>query len=294
MITEWKTGRIPKYFYMYEDGLLNINSGAVVSIAEKVNCITREVFLFFITMLLIFLASNSFAFSMKGQDCSKCHTLKKEEASALLKELIPTAKILDIRTLPVKGIWEVDIESDNKKGMVYISFSKKYLFSGAIIEIKEKNNLTQERLSELNKVNVSQIPLKDALVMGDKNAKKRIIVFTDPECPFCAKIHQEMKKVIKERKDIAFYIKMFPLKIHAGAYDKAKTIVCEKSLSLLENAYEKKDLPKPKCKTTVVDENIKLAEKLGISGTPALIMPDGRVITGYRDANALKELIDKK
>jgi len=103
-----------------------------------------------------------------------------------------------------------------------------------------------------------------------------------------------MKKVITERKDIAFYIKMFPLKIHPGAYDKSKAIVCEKSLSLLESAFEKKQIPAPKCKTSVVDENIKLAEKLGITGAPSLVMPDGRVITGYKDAIALKGLIDKK
>jgi thiol:disulfide interchange protein DsbC len=103
-----------------------------------------------------------------------------------------------------------------------------------------------------------------------------------------------MKKVITERKDIAFYIKMFPLKIHPGAYDKSKAIVCENSLTLLESAFEKKQIPAPKCKTSVVDENIKLAEKLGITGAPSLVMPDGRVITGYKDAVALKGLIDKK
>ena len=103
-----------------------------------------------------------------------------------------------------------------------------------------------------------------------------------------------MKKVVRERKDIAFYIKMNPLKMHPGAYEKAKTIVCEKSLSLLEDAFENKKIPPPKCKTTVVDDNMKLAEKLGISGAPALIMPDGRVIPGFKDAKVLKELIDKK
>jgi thiol:disulfide interchange protein DsbC len=103
-----------------------------------------------------------------------------------------------------------------------------------------------------------------------------------------------MKKVIKERKDIAFYIKMFPLKIHPGAYDKARAIVCDKSLALLESALEKKQIPSPTCKAAAVDENIKLGEKLGITGAPALIMPDGRVISGFRDANTLKGLIDKK
>jgi thiol:disulfide interchange protein DsbC len=102
-----------------------------------------------------------------------------------------------------------------------------------------------------------------------------------------------MKKVIERRKDIAFYIKMFPLPMHTGAYEKAKAIVCEKSLSLLDDAFEKKQLPKPKCETPVIDENLKLAEKLGISGAPTLIMPDGRVMSGYREADALIQLIVK-
>ena len=103
-----------------------------------------------------------------------------------------------------------------------------------------------------------------------------------------------MKKIIEEKKEIVFYIKMFPLvKIHPGAYDKAKAIVCEKSLTLLEDAYGGKPLPKPECETTVVDENIRLAEKLGISSLPALVFPDGRVITGYKDAKTLITLIEK-
>jgi thiol:disulfide interchange protein DsbC len=51
---------------------------------------------------------------------------------------------------------------------------------------------------------------------------------------------------------------MSPLKMHPGAYEKSKTIVCEKSIKLLEDAYEKKPLPSPKCKTSVVDENVNL------------------------------------
>ncbi len=100
-----------------------------------------------------------------------------------------------------------------------------------------------------------------------------------------------MKKIIEERKDIAFFIKLFPLKIHPGAYEKSKAIVCEKSLTLLEDAFAKKPLSKPNCETSVIDENIKLAEKLGISSLPALILPDGRVLPGYKDAKTLLNLI---
>jgi len=96
-----------------------------------------------------------------------------------------------------------------------------------------------------------------------------------------------MKKIIDERKDIAFYIKMFPLKNHPAAYGKAKAIVCEKSLTLLEDAYQRKELPKPKCETSVIDQNIKLAEKLGIANLPTMVLPDGRIILGFVDAKTI-------
>lgn len=249
--------------------------------------------LFGIMLLIIFAPAGSFGFSDKGQDCSKCHKLTTTEAATLLKDLIPNLKVGDVRVSPVKAMWELVIEANNKKGIVYVDFSKKHFVSGSIVLIKEKKNLTQERFEDINRVDVSQIPLTDAIVVGNKTAKHKVIVFTDPDCSFCKKLHAEIKKVVQERKDVAFYKKMYPLRIHPEAYEKSKAIVCEKSLELLENAFEKKPLPKPKCDTTVVDENIKLAEKLGISGTPALIMPDGRLISGYREAKVLKELIGK-
>ena len=102
-----------------------------------------------------------------------------------------------------------------------------------------------------------------------------------------------MKKVVEKRKDIVFFIKLFPLPMHKNAYNKAKAIVCEKSLSLLEDAFENKPLPAPKCETSALDENIKLAEKFGIRGTPALILPNGTIVPGYKEADALIALIEK-
>ena len=99
--------------------------------------------------------------------------------------------------------------------------------------------------------------------------------------------------MLEERKDIAFYIKLYPLPMHKDAYGKAKTVVCEKSLALLEDAFAKKSLPPAKCETSVIDDNLKLAEKLGIRGTPAIIMPNGIIIPGFKDAPSLIADIDK-
>ena len=137
-----------------------------------------------LALLLVFFSfppGVSYSFETKGQDCSKCHTLSNDEAKDLLKGIFPDVKILDIRLSPVKSFWEVFSESRGKKGLVYVDFSKKYLIFGSIVSIKERKNLTQERFTELNKVDVSQIPLDDALVMGDQKARIRIIVFDDPD-----------------------------------------------------------------------------------------------------------------
>lgn len=106
--------------------------------------------------------------------------LTKESAESALRGIIPDVKILDIRPAQVEGLWEVAIETRGQKGVVYVDSTGHYGVFGSILDLKTKTNFTQERNSELNKVDVSQIPLDDAVVMGDKNAKYRIIVFDDP------------------------------------------------------------------------------------------------------------------
>ena len=104
-----------------------------------------------------------------------------------------------------------------------------------------------------------------------------------------------MKKVLEQRKDIAFYLKLFPLvKIHPKAYEKSMTIACKKSLALLEDNFAGKKLPPPECKTKEIDENLKLGESLGITGTPAIIFPDGSIAPGVMAAEALISRIDRK
>ena len=134
-----------------------------------------------VVCLLFLPMSYVYGFSDKTENCFKCHVLKSDEAFNLLKDIIPNLKILEIRTGPIKGLWEVDVEGGGKRGVAYVDYSKKYVISGGIIDIKGRRNLTQERLTEINRINVAQIPLSDAFILGDRNAKHKIIVFDDPD-----------------------------------------------------------------------------------------------------------------
>ncbi|MFN3479826.1 MAG: disulfide isomerase DsbC N-terminal domain-containing protein [Thermodesulfovibrionales bacterium] len=126
-----------------------------------------------------------YAFSGCEENCEKCHSLSNNEVKLILNKLkAEDAKILKIQMSPIKGLWEVAIESKGQRGLLYVDFSKKYLVSGSIVEVNAAINKTKERLDELNRdkrINPASVPLKDALILGSNSATKKVIVFTDPD-----------------------------------------------------------------------------------------------------------------
>ncbi|MCI5121283.1 MAG: DsbC family protein [Candidatus Electrothrix sp. AUS4] len=267
------------------------------------NC--NKFFLSF-SLLTLLSAGQAIAFQEAGcgaGDCRDCHSVNRDEVAQLLKGKV--TEVLDVKRSEVPGLWDVEAVYNGQKIPFYLDFSKKYLISGNVIRLKNNENVTQENFVKMNKVDRSKISLDDALVLGDSAAENKIIVFDDPECSYCSKLHSEMKKVVAQRPDIAFLIKMFPLAMHPNAKGKAQTIVCtklkgenDKALQFLEESLSKKELPKAECNSDIVDKNIALAKELYIASTPTLIMPDGRVLPGFKKADqiidSLKEKEEKK
>lgn len=247
-------------------------------------------------MVLSVLVSSSMAYGFGGcgQDCSECHSISPSVAETALRPLMPDVSVEQVGMAPAKGLWEVVFKSRGKRNVAYLDFALQNIIVGQIVQIQTKNNLTFERLTEVNKVDVAQIPLENSLVLGNSNAKHKIIVFSDPDCPFCGKFHQEMKALVETRRDIAFYIKLFPLEAHKDARRKSESIMCNRSMEMLEDAFKKKPIPDPTCKSDVVASTIALGKKLGITGTPSTILPDGRLIPGYVESQKLLTLLDKK
>lgn len=227
-----------------------------------------------------------------GKSCSECHTLDVQQASAILGNTVERVHAVTLSDVP--GLWLVEIEKDRQRFPVFIDFSKKFLVSGNVIRLADMANLTQSYHAEMNKVDVSRIPLDDALLLGSPDAATRAIVFTDPECPFCDKMHASLKEVVARDPDIAFLIKLFPLKMHPNAYEISKSIICSKSMELLEKSFAKQPVPPASCETDAVDETIALAGELGIRSTPTLVLPGGQVMPGYKKADDLLVLLGGK
>lgn len=246
-----------------------------------------------ILCLLVLPATADESKNKKG--CASITT--KELQDLLVKINAGNSTVSYIRESSLAGICEVAIERENQVSIFYVDAAKTNMFFGSLVDIKTMANRTSQALQAIQdkkKIDISKIPLNNALVLGDAEAPKKVIIFTDPDCPFCSNLHQVMKQVTAKRKDISFYIKLYPLEMHKDAYWKSKSIVCSKSLQLLEDCFNIKEIKKLDCNTDEVDNNIKLAKSLGITGTPAIILPDGRLRIGALPEEELTNLIDGK
>lgn len=200
-------------------------------------------------------------------------------------------EVLSVEPAEIPSLYLVTMKMQDKNVPIYLDGDGLYLFTGNIIRIKDRKNLTEEHYQRLNPVDTSNIPLDDALTLGNPDATQQIIVFTDPHCPYCSKLHKVLHEAVKVNPDLAFHTKLIPLKKSSKKI--SQTIICNKSMEQLEMAFSGQSLPEPSCETDAIEENLKLAQKLGIRGTPTLILPNGKISPGYRTLDELLELIGK-
>jgi thiol:disulfide interchange protein DsbC len=104
-----------------------------------------------------------------------------EEATKALQGIAPGVKVLSVQKAAVEGLWEVVVEMKGRKSIIYIDEQRKNIILGSIIDLQTRRNITKEKYDEINRIDISQIPLDDALIMGNPKAKHRVIVFDDPD-----------------------------------------------------------------------------------------------------------------
>ena len=146
------------------------------------------------------------------------------------------------------------------------------------------------------KVDVSKISLADSITVGTKAAANKVVVFSDPDCPYCRKLHESIRQVIAKRPDIAFVEILYPLPMHKDAPKKVQAILCSQSVEMLDNAFSGKAIPEPptNCTTAAMERNMALAQSLNFNGTPTMVRDDGTVLSGALPEDKLLEWIDKK
>lgn len=195
------------------------------------------------------------------------------KTEAVIRAALSDMPIKAIHRTTISNIYEVQVGDT----IYYTDKTGQYLINGHMFDTRNKTDLTAKRLAGLNRINWSDLPLEDAIVRGPKDGLK-MAVFTDPDCPYCKRLEENLKK----ETGIRVYTFLFPLtQLHPDAYEKSKSIWCAKDQqqAMTDTMLNNKTLPKASCKTPI-DDNIKLAGKLNVRGTPTIFSEDGRKYTG--------------
>lgn len=224
--------------------------------------------------------------------CNNSHNLKKPEQikEQLLKDIPGVKKIDSVNTSPVNGIYEVTVG----RKIFYVTADGKYLFFGNLIDPANKKSLTEERTMELSKIDWKKLPLDLAVIEVNGNGKRKLAVFSDPDCPYCQMFE---KQIAPNLTDTTIYSFIFPLPRHVDAKLHAQQIWCSNNrtqswVSWMRNG---KFLSKnSNCDTSGLDKIYEVAnDVVQLEATPTLILENGQILPGVLPADQLIVEMDK-
>ena len=129
------------------------------------------------------------------------------------------------------------------------------------------------------------------IVFAPKVVKHTVTVFTDIDCPYCRRLHKEVPAMnelgIKVR-----YLAFPRAGVHSPSFKEAVSVWCAKNpAQALTDAKAGKKVPEVTCDNPVL-QHMALGEQVGVTGTPAMVLEDGRMLPGYIPATRLAQLLN--
>lgn len=167
-----------------------------------------------------------------------------------------------------------------------------YLITGDLYQVANNGllNLTEIERNDYRKTSIAAIDESEKLVFAPEREKASITVFTDVDCGYCRKLHKEVPEL--NRMGIAIRYLAYPRAgIQSSTYKKMVSVWCaENPQAALTKAKQGQEIPERNCENPVA-RHFLLGNEFGVTGTPALVLEDGRLISGYLPAKDLAALL---
>lgn len=197
----------------------------------------------------------------------------RAKAVATFNEVRPE----DVQPSPVPGWYTV------RKGIIvaYISGDGKYLFQGDLIDIDNELSLTELVRNEARLKMIEAVPDQRTIVFAPDNAKHVLSVFTDVDCTYCRRFHSQINEYLAQGIEVRYLL--YPRNGPGSeSWDTAERVWCADdrkqalTLAKLDRQFESAS-----CDASIVQDHFALGQDIGLRGTPALVLEDGTLISGY-------------
>ena len=207
---------------------------------------------------------------------------------ALLK-LAPGMQISSIKPAAVDGFYEVLVDMQ----VVYVSADGKYLMQGRLMDIDTGKDLTEPTVASAKAGVINAIKDEDTIIFAPKDYKHTVTIFTDIDCPYCARLHQEMDQYMDAGIRVRYLF--FPRAgIDSGSYKKALSVWCaEDQQQAMTRSKAGQMIPEKSCDSPIKSQ-MELVSVLGIRGTPAIYTEQGEQLGGYLPISQIAARLNAK
>lgn len=204
-----------------------------------------------------------------------------------VSQIFPDIDPRSVEASPIPNLFVVVIGTN----VIYMSDDGRYAISGDMIELESGKNLAEEVRSDIRKKIVSGLDESGLIIYNPAQIRTTITVFTDITCPYCARFHQEIDDLLKA--GIRVQYAGFPRAgIPSKANDTLVSVWCsDDPETAMTNAKAGHYVEERVCDTSI-DKHLEIAERIGIRGTPTIVLENGELIPGFVHAEEIIRTID--
>lgn len=199
--------------------------------------------------------------------------LARAKAVATFNEV----KAEDVQPSPLPGWFAI------RKGTViaYISGDGRYLFQGDLIDIDREISLTEVARNEARLEMLEAVPDERTIVFAPDKVKHVLSVFTDVDCSYCRHFHSQIDEYLAEGIEVRYLL--YPRNGPGSeSWTKAERVWCADDRGqALTLAKQDREFESKSCDASIVQDHYQLGHDIGLRGTPALVLEDGTLISGY-------------
>ena len=199
--------------------------------------------------------------------------------TSILPQNLPLNSVIES---PISGVYEASISNQ-----IYYVFEKDgYLIIGDAIDVRSGASLSDKKTEQAVYAVVNSTPPSNMVVFAAADPKRHVTVFTDIDCGYCRRFHQEVPQLTAAGMEVRYMA--FPRAgVESESYNKIVNVWCsddqQKAMTDAKNGVK---LPVASCTNPIADQ-YRQGVQAGINGTPTLVLDDGTMIGGYVPADEL-------
>ena len=197
-----------------------------------------------------------------------------------LEKIIPARmEITSIEQTPMEGVYEVRAGNEN----LFVYSQGEFVMIGEVFDTDRRVSWAQERREKERAVAVKDLdamPESNMIIMGDSEGERYITVFTDTDCGWCQKFHQDIP--VLEAGGLKVRYMMWPRAgLESESYREAVSVWCADDQGQAMTIAKNRQRVEPRQCENPVEEHYELGFRLGVQGTPFIMLDNGKVLGGY-------------